>query len=163
MVLARLRVKAFEVDVSIDTPAFDPVIVKDLTPVPLDAVEPESVAATPWVVVIVVAGVEIVGSGLTVTVMVSLAIAPAASVAVTTMLYEFVATEDPTLSETKFEPIVEESMVIPLGKVDVAKVRAPVPPVTLIIRDVARPTVVLTVLLGDPAIVGAAFTTTVRT
>jgi hypothetical protein len=144
MELAKLRVKVFAVDVSIDTPVFDPVIVKVLGPVPPDAVEPESVAATPWVVVIVVAGVEIVGSGLTVTVTVSLAVAPAASVAVITMLYELVATDAPTLSVAKFEPIVEESMVIPLGKVDVAKVRAPVPPVTFTRREVDLPDVVAT-------------------
>jgi hypothetical protein len=42
------------------------------------------------------------------------------------------------------EPIVEESMVIPLGKVDVAKVLDPVPPVTLTIRDSDLPDVVTT-------------------
>jgi hypothetical protein len=86
MVLARFKVKAFAVDVSIDTPVFSPVIVKILFPVPPEAVRPESVAATPWVVVIVMAGEEMNGKALTATVMVSLAVAPVTSVAVITML-----------------------------------------------------------------------------
>ncbi len=86
MEFERLRVKAFAVEVSSDTPVFKPVTVKILFPVPPEAVEPDSDAAMPWVVIKVVAGVEIVGKELTVTVIVSLAVAPTESVAVITML-----------------------------------------------------------------------------
>ena len=38
----------------------------------------------------------------------------------------------------------------------------PEPPITFTRNDAARPTVVLKTLLGDPAIVGAGFTITVK-
>ncbi len=56
----------------------------------------------------------------------------------------FIATEAPILSVANLDPIVDESRVIPLGKVDVLKVLESVPPVTLIILAVDLPDVVAT-------------------